>query len=106
MLEELQLEKTNLITKEIELSSLQREWENRSCELTMREKELEGKLRLIQAERKAGTQPHFYSRKDTNGIKSPFLDNRSFEQFIPSGPGLEKSLKQLKDEYLRNLGHI
>lgn len=51
-MEELQLDKTRVMAQEIELTGKLQEWEIKSNEMIIKEKDLSGKLKLIEMERK------------------------------------------------------
>lgn len=97
--QEAQLEKIKLLTREAELSSREQEWENKTAELLFREKDLEAKIKLVEAQRnKLETQREASRRTEgltTQNSRVAGLPARRFEEVVPTG--LEKSLKQLKD---------
>ena len=68
----------------------------------MKEKELTGRFKLIELERKRVEVEREMKRK----TKPETRIGLSFDKGEIGPSPLEKSIKQLKDEYLRNLGHF
>lgn len=107
MMEELQNERTKLITREVELNSKYNEWEAKESDILMREKELVGKLRLVELEKKKWeVEKDMKSSSSNMQTKAGFYNReQNFRDETPPS-NFEKSIKQLKDEYLRNLGQL
>jgi hypothetical protein len=102
LMEEMQAERVKLATRELEMSSRSHEWGAKESELLMKEKEVAGRFKLIELERKRVEVEREMKRRPGLESKVAF----SFDKAEIGPSPLEKSIKQLKDEYLRNLGHI
>ena len=106
IMEQIQLERTKLINREVQLNSKNNEWEAKESEMSLRERELTGKWKLVELERKKWEIERDMKRKTGfSDFKTGFSYREKPKEEI-SGPSIEKSIKQLKDEYLRNLGQI